>query len=192
MQLGLPLGQALVDAVQRVDNQNADASAHYQPTGFGQDGVYGIILIARKDVADVIREETHRLCVKLFRHADMRVETQTRKFLYQFAVVIDDGHVLGTEIGYLPLVPQAEADDQFVHPLRFPVTGTAAHYHQALQFERAIFVEVRPPRFGTARHAVLVERTQLLAHIIGGEHTFKGDFFGLRQADAETVSAIFD
>jgi len=121
LKLRLSRREALVDAVQRVDNQDTDTFTHYQPAGFLQDRVYGIILIARKDVAHIFRKELHRLLVKLLRHPDTGIEAEARQLLNQLTVMIHDGHILGAEIGNLPLVAQAKSHYQLVQPFRLTV-----------------------------------------------------------------------
>ena len=60
----------------------------------------------KKDPA--FQEELHRLLVKLLRHPDTGIKSETRQLLNQLTVMIHDGHILWAEIGNLPLVAQAK------------------------------------------------------------------------------------
>ena len=187
----LPRFQVLFQAVHGVDDEDAHPFAAHHLAGFLQDVVDAVTPVVGQDVRHVAVQPAHRLLIDGFRHARSGGEAVAGQFLRQLVQVVGDGHVFGTEEGDFPLVPQAEAQHQFVGEFGLAVAGASGDDQQAARFEGTVLVEVVPTGVCTALQAVLVEGAQVVAAVFGGEDAFEGDFFGLLDADAEAFGTEF-
>ena len=141
-------------------------------------------------MAYVLCQVTGDTLVKPLRHSETGLETPGGELLRQLAEVVDDRDVLRTEEAGRPVVAQAKAEDELVHPFGLSGAGSSGHDQQALQFEGAETVEILPSGLGARTEAVFVKGTQLHGKIVGRESALKRHLFGLRQGDAETLYAI--
>ena len=104
--------------------------------------------------------------------------------------MVIDWQVFGAEVGYLPLMAQAEAQDKFVDEFGFPVSSHSRHHNVPPGLKSAVRIKVFPTRIGTTAQPVFEERTQVFPVVLGGEYAFQRDLFGLRQSDEKTFSAV--
>ena len=143
-------------------------------------------------MGDVLGEKLLGACQQSLRHAAAVLETVAGKFLNQFAEMIDDRGIFRAKEPDFPLMPQAETQHQFVHPLGFSCTGNSGDVDTSPTFIRADLIHVLPSRFRSGTEAVVEKSPQVAVQVGGGENAFEGDFHRLFDSDAETFEAIFD
>ena len=107
LRLRLSRCRFVVEAVERVEDEDAATTADNEFAGFGKHTVGGGIAF-QGDMGDVLGEKLLGACQQSLRHAAAVLETVAGKFLNQFAEMIDDRDVLRTEEANLPLMSQAE------------------------------------------------------------------------------------
>ena len=191
LRLRLSRCRFVVEAVERVEDEDAATTADNEFAGFGKHTVGGGIAF-QGDMGDVLGEKLLGACQQSLRHAAAVLETVSGEFLNQFAEMIDDRDVLRTEEANLPLMSQAETQYQFVHPFRFSRAGRSGDDDVAAAFVGTDFVHFLPPRFGTGTEAVVEKSPQVAVQVGSGENAFEGNFHRLFDSDAETFEAIFD
>ena len=145
---------------------------------------------AGQDVADVLVEPLNAGVVELAGHLGRGLEGEAGELLAELAQVVDDGDVLGREVGYLPVVEQAEAQAEFVDKLRLAVAGASADHHVAACLEGHQVVEALHLDGGSALHPMFVEGEQLLADVGGGLDADERDVVGGLDAVAHLLHAV--
>lgn len=124
LRLRLPRLGVMVEAVERVEDEDAAATAHDELTGFGYHTL-GSGIAFEGNMRNVLRQKLFGTCQKAFRHAAAVLEAVGGELLDQFAEMVGDRDILRTEKTNLPLMPQAETQHQFVHPFGLSRAGDA-------------------------------------------------------------------
>lgn len=144
------------------------------------------------DVTDVFGKKLLRAGQKRIRHATAVLETSAGKFLDQFAKMVNNRVVLGTEKRDLPLMAKAEPQDQFVNPFGLSRAGRTGADQEAAPFVSANLIHLLPARIRSGSEAVLVEGAKLTMQVGRGKDAFQRDFRRLFDGDAKAVAAISD
>ena len=131
---------------------------------------------------DVFSQKIFRVRKESLRHATAVLKTVSGEFLNQFAEMIDDRGIFRAKEPDFPLMPQAETQHQFVHPLGFSCTGNSGDVDTSPTFIRADLIHLLPSRFRSGTEAVVEKSNEGLKDysIVAGSFGVKANAEGLK------------
>ena len=182
--------RVMVETVERVEDNDAAATADNEFMSLSQYTIRRNITFQR-DMGDVFSQKIFRVRKESLRHATAVLKTVSGEFLNQFAEMIDDGGIFRAKEPDFPLMPQAETQHQFVHPLGFSCTGNSGDVDTSPTFIRADLIHLLPSRFRSGTEAVVEKSPQIVMQVGSGEDTFERNFCCLFDGDTETGDTIF-